>query len=175
MGLELNGLIIKHVISGSPAHQSSQISEGDLILRIDHRQVTECDAIDALDGSNIPGSSVVVSVQKNGTGQVLDVILVRTVVEIVEQGRLLLDLLSNLKVRSYVYFKHEIMPQSSFLSLNHELRRTVQQTSELRIFPPALTNAWIAFSISSWKTPIRPAGWSMTCVFCKAKRRAYFP
>eukprot|EP00291_Cryptomonas_curvata_P015545 CAMPEP_0172152726 /NCGR_PEP_ID=MMETSP1050-20130122/1017_1 /TAXON_ID=233186 /ORGANISM="Cryptomonas curvata, Strain CCAP979/52" /LENGTH=239 /DNA_ID=CAMNT_0012821119 /DNA_START=157 /DNA_END=873 /DNA_ORIENTATION=- len=100
VGLELNGLIIKHIISGSPAHQSSQLSEGDLILKVDHKQVTESNALEALDGFNIPGSSVIVSVQKAVTSQVVDVVLVRTALEIVAQGGLILDLLSNLKGRS---------------------------------------------------------------------------
>jgi hypothetical protein len=93
--------VIKHIISGSPAHQSGQLSNGDLILKVDHEEATASNAPEVLDGFHAPGSSIVVSVQKAGTRQVLDGVLVRTASEIVAQGRLVLDLLSSLKVRPY--------------------------------------------------------------------------
>jgi C-terminal processing protease CtpA/Prc len=72
VGLVLNGLQITDIVVGGPAYTCKQLDRGDLILKVDGKDVTLQGSRDALIGCDLPGSSVTITVQKgSGPHQVL--------------------------------------------------------------------------------------------------------
>ena len=68
----VHGNAITYVIDGGPAERCKQLDRGDLILKVDGKDVTLEGSRDALIGCDLPGSSVTITVQKgSGPHQVL--------------------------------------------------------------------------------------------------------
>ena len=63
----LNELTINNMVEGGPAFNCRQLDKGDIILKVDGEEVTLESCPEALIGSDMPGSSVTVTVQK-GSG-----------------------------------------------------------------------------------------------------------
>lgn len=68
VGLMLSGVRIENLVIGGPAYVSGKLDKGDEIIRIDG---AECETIERLHallrGSDVPGSSLLVTVKKAST------------------------------------------------------------------------------------------------------------
>jgi hypothetical protein len=64
VGIMLNDLTVHNMVIGGPAHKSGQLEVGDTILKVDHKNVTMDDYERALQGCDVPGSIVVLTVRK---------------------------------------------------------------------------------------------------------------
>ncbi len=62
----LQGTVVENTVIGGPAHSSKAIEQGDVILKIDGAHVTSDNIKGMLVGSDVPGSSVTVTVAKGG-------------------------------------------------------------------------------------------------------------
>jgi S1-C subfamily serine protease len=62
----LQGTVVDNTVIGGPAHSSKAIGQGDVILKIDGIVVTSDNIKGLLVGSDVPGSSVTVTVAKGG-------------------------------------------------------------------------------------------------------------
>ena len=60
----LHGVVIDHMIEGGPAHKSNQLEPGDVVLKVDGKDVTEDTLPGMVIGSDMPGSIVTLTVQK---------------------------------------------------------------------------------------------------------------
>jgi len=60
----LHGVIIDNMIEGGPAHKSNQLEQGDIVLKVDGRDVNEDTLPGMVIGADIPGSIVTLTVQK---------------------------------------------------------------------------------------------------------------
>jgi S1-C subfamily serine protease len=60
----MKGAVIENIIIGGPAFHSALIEKGDLVLGVDGNKISEESICSALIGDDVPGSSVVVTVQK---------------------------------------------------------------------------------------------------------------
>ena len=60
----LHGVAVDHMIEGGPAHKSNQLEPGDLVLKVDGKDVTEDTLPGMVIGSDMPGSIVTLTVQK---------------------------------------------------------------------------------------------------------------
>ena len=61
----LSGTRIDHIVVGGPAFRSGKLDNGDSILRVDGVDATTDTIHDLLIGTDIPDSTVLVSIQKN--------------------------------------------------------------------------------------------------------------
>ena len=64
LGLLLKDTLIDHLVVGGPAAQSKLLHQGDKILRVDGIAVTKDNILRHLIGSDIPGSTVCITVAK---------------------------------------------------------------------------------------------------------------
>ena len=62
----LLGTMIDNLVVGGPAYNSRQLHRGDVVLKVDGQPVTQTNIHDAMVGSDVPGSPVVVSVARGG-------------------------------------------------------------------------------------------------------------
>ena len=60
----LNDLTVHNMVIGGPAHKSGQLEVGDTILKVDNKSVTMDDYETALQGCDVPGSKVVLTLRK---------------------------------------------------------------------------------------------------------------
>ncbi len=67
----LQGNVVDNTVIGGPAHSSKAIRQGDVILKIDGTPVNSDNIKGMLVGSDVPGSSVTVTVAKGGTKVIL--------------------------------------------------------------------------------------------------------
>jgi hypothetical protein len=68
IGILLNGLLIDDIAFGGPAFITEEIDKGDVIIKVDNQDVTEDNVQILLAGSDIPGTTVIVTVKKgNGS------------------------------------------------------------------------------------------------------------
>jgi len=77
VGLMLDNLTIDSMVVGSPAHSSKQLLPGDVITKIDGKSVSLADLDVALQGCDVPGSELVLTIQRDGVKGERDVVLVR--------------------------------------------------------------------------------------------------
>ncbi|KAJ1485142.1 hypothetical protein T484DRAFT_1946187 [Baffinella frigidus] len=63
----LDGVTIDSTVVGGPAHNSGQLTHGDTVVSIDGQGVTAANIRDLLVGSDVPGSEVVLEVEKRTT------------------------------------------------------------------------------------------------------------
>ena len=73
----LDELTIDSMVVGSPAYKSKQLLAGDVIKKIDGQEVTLETLDDALRGCDLPGSAIVISVERQGISGTKDVVLKR--------------------------------------------------------------------------------------------------
>ena len=64
VGVMFNCLVIEAMVVGGPAYNSGQLEPGDTILQIDHSPVTAEGLQQALIGSDVPGTTVTLTVRK---------------------------------------------------------------------------------------------------------------
>ena len=62
----INGTSIDNTVVGGPAHNSQKLSHGDTILKVDGLVATNENILELLIGNDVPGSSVEITVLKNG-------------------------------------------------------------------------------------------------------------
>ena len=67
----LHGLVIDQMVEGGPAHKSKQLEPGDVILKVDGKDVTEDTFPTMVTGSDMSGSIVTLTVLKS-SGEVCD-------------------------------------------------------------------------------------------------------
>lgn len=60
----LLGTTIDNLVVGGPAYNSRQLSRGDVIIRVDGVPVSESNVHEAMVGSDVPGSSIIISVAR---------------------------------------------------------------------------------------------------------------
>lgn len=60
----LNDLTVHNMVIGGPAHKSGQIEVGDTICKVDGKEVTMDDYELALQGCDVPGSKVILTLLK---------------------------------------------------------------------------------------------------------------
>ena len=82
VGIMLNGMTIDNMIIGGPAYNSRVLDKGDVICKIDQMPVSLEELPHALLGSDVPGSSVVLTVRKI-SGRTLDVGLKRMATSVI--------------------------------------------------------------------------------------------
>lgn len=70
-------MVIRDILVGGPAWCSKQLLRGDVVVAIDGQELHGDAIIGALQGSQIPGTDVVLSVKKLQTGALQDVVLQR--------------------------------------------------------------------------------------------------
>ena len=63
----INGTSIDNTVVGGPAYNSQKLSHGDTILKVDGIVATNENIFELLIGNDIPGSSVEITVAKNGS------------------------------------------------------------------------------------------------------------
>lgn len=100
VGLIVKNHTIENLLIGGPAMISQQLARGDVILKVDGRDVQhdDRDTLAArLVGSDVPGSLVCLQVRKQTTGELRDVLLARTAAHDIACKRRLFELLSLLK------------------------------------------------------------------------------
>jgi hypothetical protein len=94
-------VVVDGVMFGGPAYRSKQISKGDIILAVDGMQLYTSDAIlAALKGSEIPGTSVTLTIKNQGTNVVQDVIVQRQLTAEVADKRKMFDLFTSISSRA---------------------------------------------------------------------------
>ena len=64
VGLMLNGMAIDNMVVGGPAYNSGQLQQNDVIVQIDGMPVSNENIHDSLLGSDIPGSTVTITVRR---------------------------------------------------------------------------------------------------------------
>ena len=98
---ECSVVVVDGVMFGGPAYRSKQISKGDIILAVDGMQLYTSDAIlAALKGSEIPGTSVTLTIKNPGTNVVQDVIVQRQLTAEVADKRKMFDLFTSISSRA---------------------------------------------------------------------------
>jgi C-terminal processing protease CtpA/Prc len=63
----INGTSVDNTVVGGPAYNSQRLSHGDIILKVDGVVATNENILDLLIGSDVPGSSVEITIAKNGS------------------------------------------------------------------------------------------------------------
>ncbi len=96
----LNGLEIDSVIIGSPAYESMLVEKGDVIIQIDRTPVRSEDVQLRLEGADIPGSSIILTLRKK-SGRTVDVSLKRTSSSIIADRCRMVDMFALCKVRLF--------------------------------------------------------------------------
>jgi hypothetical protein len=94
----MNGARIEGIIVGGPAYNSEQLNVGDVILEVNGRKVTTQFLHEGLFGVDIPGTKVIIKVQKNGQTREAEVVLIRMPAEQLAGRRRLFELLNKMKV-----------------------------------------------------------------------------
>jgi hypothetical protein len=113
-GIMLNHSLIDNIVPGGPAFNSRQLSRGDQILQVDGFDCAEASTDtmhNLLVGSDIPGSTVTVTVKKYSQGvhgTVQDVTLVRMANEEIVDRRKLFELFTRLKDHAKQHHAHGI-------------------------------------------------------------------
>ncbi len=62
----MNGTTVDNIVVGGPADNSRQLARGDVILSIDGNEVRNDNVLQAMKGSDVPGSSVDICIAKGG-------------------------------------------------------------------------------------------------------------
>ena len=97
----LSGMVIDNMVMGGPAYNSGMLDRGDVIIQIDHQDITVDGLSTALLGSDVPGSSVVITVQKSDpklNSKKIDVVLTRMSTAFIADRCRMFELYAQLKV-----------------------------------------------------------------------------
>ena len=97
VGIMFSGARIDNMIIGGPAYNSRMLDRGDVVCRIDRAAVNVEDLQSALSGCDIPGSSVVLTVQKT-SGRIMDVVLKRMAISVIADRCKMFELFAACKV-----------------------------------------------------------------------------
>ena len=61
----IKGVVIDNLLTGGPAANSKKMEKGDTILRVDGKSCTSDNVLHLLRGEDVPGSLVVLTLQRN--------------------------------------------------------------------------------------------------------------
>jgi hypothetical protein len=116
VGIMLHGIKIENTLIGGPSF--GLLEKGDVIVRIDGEDVTEADVFEKLRGCDIPGSQVVITVERFGSNSPLsarslrdfdgldtrevDVVVTRMATAEIADRRRMFDLFTVLEVFVYL-------------------------------------------------------------------------
>jgi hypothetical protein len=133
VGVMLLGTQVKNCLIGGPAF--GRLQKGDVIVKIDGRDVNEHNILPYLLGSDVPGSQVMITVQRTNTNSmgnlgseycvlsssraqvdVLDIDLIRISTEEIADLRRMFDLFTYLEVGPRDQFKFEMSILASEIS-----------------------------------------------------------
>jgi len=92
-----SGTRIDNMIIGGPAYNSRLLEKGDVLCRIDKQPVAVEDLQPSLSGSDTPGSTVVLTVQKP-SGRMVDVVLKRMAISVIADRCKMFELFAVCKV-----------------------------------------------------------------------------
>ena len=101
----LSGMVIDNMVMGGPAYNSGMLDKGDIIVQIDHQDVSVDGLSIALLGSDVPGSSVVITVKKSRpelNGKTIDVVLTRMETSFIADRCRMFELYAQMKVSSFL-------------------------------------------------------------------------
>ena len=107
VGLMLDELTIDSMVVGSPAYKSKQLLAGDVIKKIDGQEVTLETLDDALRGCDLPGSAIVISVERQGISGTKDVVLKRLAREALADHVRIFELFTILKEVASRHDEHD--------------------------------------------------------------------
>ncbi|EKX36879.1 hypothetical protein GUITHDRAFT_116901 [Guillardia theta CCMP2712] len=65
VGIMIKGVVIDNLLTGGPAANSKKMAKGDTILKVDGKSCTSDNVLDLLRGEDVPGSLVVLTLQRN--------------------------------------------------------------------------------------------------------------
>ncbi len=92
-----SGMTVDNMIIGGPAYNSKLLERGDVICQIDRTPVIMDDLQQSLHGSDVPNSTVVLSVRKK-TGRIIDVPLKRMAISVISDRCKMFELFAACKV-----------------------------------------------------------------------------
>jgi hypothetical protein len=109
VGLMLSQTVIDNMVIGGPAYNSGQLSKGDELVAIDGQDVRSRlnkhrydHLASLLKGSDLPGTVVILTVKKLGSGEIKEVTLRRMATELIADRRKLFEKFTGLKDRAIV-------------------------------------------------------------------------
>ena len=104
VGLQLDGCVVDNLVVGGPAFNCRQIHEGDTILKIDGKSVTDDTIMSCLVGPDLPGSAVTLTLDQKGVTK--DVSLKRMDSVIISGKLKLFDHFTKIKEKALANSKH---------------------------------------------------------------------
>ena len=106
----LIGTVIDNMVIGGPAYNSDRLEKGDTIVQVNGKPVSAEELPDMLIGDDIPGTSVVITVQR-GEEQ-FNLSLTRMATETIADRRRMFELFTTLKV-DYIICQYNIICRDS--------------------------------------------------------------
>ena len=102
IGILLNGLEIDSLVVGGPAFESKLLEKGDIILQIDKSSVSLDDIQQRLVGTDVPGSSIMLTIRKK-SGRTIDVALKKIPASIIADQFRMLEMFAICKVKILLF------------------------------------------------------------------------
>ena len=97
----LKGCVLDSLVVGGPGYNCGQLDRGDIVLKVDNAVVASTTILAALIGDDLPGSDVMLTVQKGGkAGNVRVVKLQRMATERIADRRRTFELFTLIKDRA---------------------------------------------------------------------------
>ncbi len=103
VGLQLDGCVVDNMVVGGPAFNCRRIHEGDTILSIDGKTVTNDNIMTSLVGLDLPGSAVTLTLDQKGVTK--DVSLKRMDSVIISGKLKLFDHFTRIKEKALAHSK----------------------------------------------------------------------
>jgi len=101
VGMMINGCVLDSLVVGGPGYNCGQLDRGDIVLKVDNAVVASTTILAALIGDDLPGSDVMLTVQKGGkAGNVRVVKLQRMATERIADRRRTFELFTLIKDRA---------------------------------------------------------------------------
>ena len=97
----MHGIEIDNVLVGGPAYDSKLLEKGDTILQVDRVEVSAHTILQCLVGSDVPDSTVVLTVRKV-SGRVMDVVLKRIAASVIADRYKIFSLFSTCQVSCHI-------------------------------------------------------------------------
>jgi C-terminal processing protease CtpA/Prc len=101
VGIILHGIVIDNVIVGGPAYDSKLLEKGDAILQVDRVDVSAQNIQQFMVGSDVPESTVILTVRK-ASGRIIDVVLKRISASVIADRYKILSLFSQCQVSCHI-------------------------------------------------------------------------
>jgi hypothetical protein len=114
-GTILAGCEVDNLLIGGPAHDSGKLRKGDIIVAVDNEPVN-CDNVRmSIFGSDTPGSSVLLTLQRDDA--TFSVLLVRKATKEIADRRRLFELFTALKAKAKELNEREISDRRRLLEM----------------------------------------------------------